>query len=502
MIAFDIGATRSAVCPAVCPHMVSSVSPEPVSLYANSYTGHGPNAMAHEPMSSPQFFPIPPEIFARACGTVSSRVSQLPFLRSGVMVTGELVGVAMECLNAVPAKSLPLTMPAGPKGERGEGLGRCIEERLHIPGNTSAPVIADVLTGAGIAEPALIPDRSARRERRGIRLVSPFTWHIASVTAPSIRLGGSVGGDDTLSWLDICPVCLTGILARVSGKQLFGIPRTDFYIGCSSCGAKFIPVGPAFRLVSIATIRDPLWKRHLDKTHTPQEWEALARGPGQAGTRKRAGAENTAGSPAPAPAGTLAVQKDGSVAVPAGDRTLYFRPVSLQFPGPVKKGTFARVQKTLAELLADPAFGHLRGPVSAKYSRYLPLKAGIFLSQLKERQDMFYREFLNPYGDEKYGAVLVADPGGTERKGVLLVVTGRRISHAADCSGSIRSTVNERFGRVGPEDCLLNGDSLRCRINTLLCTCRREAGLYAHAAEKEEDRQSILTALAGHITGQ
>ena len=453
-------------------------------------------------MSSPQFFPIPPEIFARACGTVTSRVSRLPFLRGGVNVTGEAIGVAMECLNAVPARSLTLSTPQGQGGDQKDGLDRCIEERLHIPGKTAAPVIAGVLCSAGIAEPALIPDRYAHHERRGIRLVAPWTWHIASVMAPSLRLGGSGGDDPSLTWLDICPVCRTGILSRVVGKQLFGIPRTEYYIECSSCGAKFIPVGPAFRLVSIATIRDPLWKRHLDKTRTPQEWSALARGPGTVSSQKRTGEGNPAAGTAPALSGTLTVQKDGSVAVPVGDRTLYFRPVSLQFAGGLKEGTFTRVQKTLADLLADPAFVHLQAQVNAKYSRYLFLKTGLFLSQLKGRHDMFYREFLNQYGDEKYGIVRVADPGGTERRGILLVIANRQIYHAADCKESIRSAVNDRFGRVSPEDCLLSGDPLRCRINTLLCTGRKEAGLYAHGVEKEEERQSILEALAGSIPAE
>jgi hypothetical protein len=450
-------------------------------------------------MSSTQFFPIPPEIFARACGTVTDRVSRLSFLRGGVNVTGELIGVAMECLNAEPKKALSLTTPQGPAEAGQDGLDRCIEERLHIPGKAAAPVIADVLCDAGIAEPVLIPDRNSHNQRRGIRLVAPWTWHIASVMAPSIRLGGPCGDDPSLSWRDVCPVCRTGFLDRIVGKQLFGIPHTDFYIECTLCGAKFIPVGPAFRLVSIATIRDPLWKRYLDKTHTPQEWSALARGPGAGSTLKKTSAVKPSPGTTPAQSGTLPVIRDGSVAILVGERTLYFRPVSLQYAGGVKEGAFTRVQRTLAELLAIPVFEHLRTPVNAKYSRYLPMKCGIFLSQLKERHDMFYREFLNPYGDEKYGSFRAPESGEIRKKGILLVIVNRQIYHAADCPESIRSLVNDRFGRVIPDDCLLSGDSLRCRINTLLCTSRKEAGLFIHPVEKEEERQSILDILASHV---
>lgn len=457
-------------------------------------------------MSATQFFPVPPEIFARACTTVSARVSQLPFLRSGVTVSGELVGVALESLNAVPSKALALATPQGTDAAGEDGLDRCLEGRLHIPGKAAAPVIAEVLCSAGIAEPALIPDRHAHRERRGIRLVPPWTWHIASMMAPSVRFGSNAGGAPGMSWMDLCPVCRTGILSRVTGKQLFGIPRTDFYLECSSCGAKFIPVGPAFRLVSIAAIRDPLWKRFLDRTHTPDEWSALARSTGPAAAGVRAPARPAPSAPAaPAPraaciplpvtGGTLAVAGNGSLAVPVGEKTLFFRPLPLTFAGGAKEGAFSRVTRTLGELMTDPAFGHLRDQVNLKYSRYLPLKTGIFLSQLKERHDASYTGFLNPFGDAKFGSFRVAGTDASEKAGILLVVVNRGIYRAVDCPAGVRSTVNDRFGRVGPEDCLLSGDPLRCRINALLCTSRNEAGLYHYPEDREGERRRILDVL-------
>jgi hypothetical protein len=446
-------------------------------------------------MSATQYFPLPPEIFARACATVSGRVSQLPFLRGGVSVTGELIGVAMESLNAVPAKALALATLPGAGGEAEDGLDRCLEERLHIPGKAAAPVIAEVLCSAGITEPALIADRHAHREQRGIRLVAPWTWHIASTMAPSVRIGGGAGDDPGLSWMDLCPVCRTGILSRVTGKQLFGIPRTDFYIECSHCGAKYIPVGPAFRLVSIATIRDPLWKRHLDRTHSPQEWSALARGTRPAGHPSPGLKEKTPGSPLlPAAAVTLTQLKDGSLAVPVRGKILYFRPVSLLFTGSVRDDAFARIQKSLEEILVQPVFEHLRTPVNAKYSRYLPMKAGIFLSQLKERHDLFYRGFLNPYGDEKYGTFRAVDFKDGEKKGVLIVVVNRGLYSVINSPDPLSTTIG-RLGRIGPDECLLSGDSARCRVNALLCTSKKEAGLFFYLAEREDERLSVIHAI-------
>ncbi len=172
-------------------------------------------------MPAPQYFPVTPEMFALACETVSRRVSRLPFLRSGIMVTGELIGVAMECLNAEFNKTLVLRTPQDTVEKPPDGLDRCIEERLKIPGKTVVPVIVDVLCSAGITETTEILDRFSHRPRKGIRLLPPWTWHAASAMAQTVMLPGSGNDNETslLSWMSMCPVCRTGILNRVVGKR-------------------------------------------------------------------------------------------------------------------------------------------------------------------------------------------------------------------------------------------------------------------------------------------
>lgn len=451
-------------------------------------------------MSSTQFFPIPPEMLALACETVTRKVSRLPFLRSGVMVTGELVGVTMECLNAESTRTLALTTPRDAQKEVAEGLDRCLEGRLGIPGKTTVPVIIEVLTGAGIAGPAEIRERQNPYPRKGVRLLPAWTWHIASALTPQARLAGTgVPDSSALSWLSICPVCRTGILNRVEGKQLFGVPRTDFIIECTHCGAKFIPVGPAFRLVSIASIKDPLWKKHLDQTYPAETWASLARGTSPGGNPLKRPVEKKTSAPAMVlPSGTLSPLKDGSLAVPVEGKTIFFRPVRLTFAGGAKEGTFSRMQKTVQEILGDPAYAHLRDPVNAKYSRYLPLKAGLFLSQLKERKDPFYREFLNPYGDEKYGSFRAEESNDITRPGILLVVVKRGIYFACACPVSFRVTINDTFGRIIPEHCFLSGDAVRCRINAVICNNRDDAGMYTYASSTAEEQDRITRHLNGN----
>jgi hypothetical protein len=454
-------------------------------------------------MSATQYFPIPPEMLALACETVTRQVSRLPFLRSGVMVTGELLGVTLESLNAEVTRSLALTTPRDSPEGLAEGLDRILEQRLRVEGKTTVPVISEVLASAGITEPTEILDRHLHRPRRAIRLRSQWTWHIASAMTPQMKLAGT-GSENTssLSWMSICPVCRTGVLNRVVGKQLFGLPHTDFIIECSHCGAKFIPVGTAFRLVSIATIRDPLWKKHLDKTYHADEWAALARGTSPGGNPLlRPDAKKPAGSAISLPSGSLPLMKDGSLSIPVAGKTLYFKPVGISFSGGLKEGTFSRMQTPLEEILLDPAFCHLRDPVLAKYSRYLPLKIGLFLSQLKERHDVFYREFLNPYGDEKYSMIRAEEAHDSGKSGVLLVIVNRSIYHTVDCPQSFRTTINETFGRIIPEHCYLNGDEIRCRINAVLSNNRKEAGLFMHVSENKEERERITGLLLRKDSG-
>ena len=450
-------------------------------------------------MSATQFFPLSPEMFALACETVSRRVSRLPFLRSGVMVTGELLGVAMECLNAEFNKTLTLRTPSNTAEKPQDGLDRCIEERLKIPGKTAVPVIADVLCTAGIAETVEISDRFSHRTQNGIRLMSPWTWHAASAMTPLVRLQGS-GNDDPLSWMSMCPVCRTGILNRVVGKQLFGIPHTDFYMECTHCGAKYIPVGTQFRLVSIAHVRDPLWRKNLDQTFSAETWSAIAQGtrPGGNPLVKAPSIKPPTPNPISSVRG-IARMKDGSLSVPSGEKTLYFKPVTLNFSGGLKENIFTRAQTPLQEILKNPAFSHLVSPVNARYSRCLPLKSGIFLGQLKERHDPFYREFLHDYGDEKFGSFRLAEADVAEKRGVLMVAVNLSVFAVVNCKDSFGAEINNFFGRISPEDCLLNGESTCCRINALLSINRKDAGIYIHKNEHDDERQRIIELAKGDI---
>ncbi|MDP3563517.1 MAG: hypothetical protein Q8R70_03410, partial [Methanoregula sp.] len=182
-------------------------------------------------MSATQFFPIPPELLALACETVNRRVGPLPFMQDGCSVTQDLVSVTLECLNAEFSKTLAITAKQAPGNQTPEGLDRCLEQRLNLTGSEPcASVITTVLCSAGIAEKTEVVDRASHTRCRGVRLLPPWTWHSASAPVPVLPPASAGTGISTppSPWMSLCPVCRTGILNRVFGKQLYGIPHTDY----------------------------------------------------------------------------------------------------------------------------------------------------------------------------------------------------------------------------------------------------------------------------------
>ena len=88
------------------------------------------------------------------------------------------------------------------------GLGECLSERLGSDQGAAAPVIAEVLVSAGLAEPAEVLDAATHTQMRGIRLLSAWTWHIAS--GDMLPCDGTCSsGGETDAWLAQCPISRT-----------------------------------------------------------------------------------------------------------------------------------------------------------------------------------------------------------------------------------------------------------------------------------------------------
>ena len=451
-------------------------------------------------MVAPQFLPIPKNIHALACETISRRIERLPFTRNSIEITEGLVGVTMECLNAEVKRILPLRAVSRDNGFL-PGLGECLGERLGSDQKETAPVIAEILISAGLAEPADVLDAATRTQMRGIRLLSTWTWHIAS--GDGLPSGGTCfGGGETDAWLARCPICRTGILTRVTGKRLYGIPPTDYYLDCSHCGAKFIPEKDRFRLVSIAHIADPRWRQYLNSCRKPEDWAALireekpARSASRIATSRYRMAPKKATIPTPQPVvvhhqekpvravigvpATFSTLKDGSLAVTGNAKTYYFRPVTLRFLRGVRHDLFSQSQRIVQQVLEAPAFAKIKPLFVKEYLRYLPLRLGPVTEELRKKNDPLCHQLLNRYGDDDFGSFAMQDEEQAHKKGLLIVYVQGKLCHVAGCHSSYADLVDRIFGNITADLCYCDGDETACQINSLVTAFRSTPVIWLH----------------------
>jgi hypothetical protein len=480
-------------------------------------------------MTAPQYLTIPQPLRALACETICRRAGRIPFTRNGVEITEDLIGITLECLNAEVTRTLPLKTITR-ETETRPGLAECLSERIGSYQGAAAPVIAEILINAGLAESAEVLDAATHMQFQGVRLLSTWSWHIGS--GEFLTGGGQyTGGDD--AWLARCPVCRTGILSRVTGKRLFGIPPTDYYLDCSHCGAKFIPEKDRFRLVSIARISDPRWRQYLSSCRTSDEWSALIReetparqAPSRIATSRYRMAPKKPEAPprtqpvrqpekpvlpiegVPVPFSTL---RDGSLIVTGTTKTLYFRPASLRFLRGTRHDLFCHAERTLQHALENPAYAGVKPIFVREYAHYLSLRLGPVTEELRKKNDPRYRLLLNRYGAGEFGSFAMEDTEQAQKKGILIVFLKGKLCHIAACHTCFADLIDRTFGSITADLCYLDGDETSCRINSLVTAFREEHVFWIHELDDDraiepavadlKDRYLKVSATSGDMAG-
>jgi hypothetical protein len=466
-------------------------------------------AAAEISMAASQFLPIPETIHTLACETVSRRAGRLPFTRDSIEITEKLIDVTMESLNADVTRILPLKTYG--RGSR-RGLVDILNERTGCDQSAAVPVIADILINAGLAEPAEVLDTATHTKTRGIRLLSAWTWHIGS--GDFLTTKGLNSGEETDTWLARCPICKTGILNRVIGKRLFGIPPTDYYIDCSHCGAKFIPEKSRFRLVSIARIADPKWRQYLNSSRTSDEWSALINkcNAGQQAPQRIATSQYRmalkkpeVSLPSPVPRREKPLQqvegvpvhfptlKDGTLVVTGTTKTLYFRTAKLRYLRGIRHDTFTHAERTLKQALESPVFSDVKPIFENEYARYLPLRLGPVTEELKKKNDPRWRLLLHRFGDADFGSFALDNEEQAQQKGILIIFVQDKLCFIAACHTNFADLVDRSFGNITADQCYRDGDETRCRINNLITNFHDTQSIWFH---EMDDDCAIDTAAA------
>jgi hypothetical protein len=134
--------------------------------------------------------------------------------------------------------------------------------------------------------------------------------------------------------------------------------------------------------------------------------------------------------------------------------------------------------KMLDETLNNKRYSHLKDDVYKYYSNCLNIKLGLFLKQLKDNNDLFYKKFLNKYGDAIYSKFKIVDAAMLSKKGLYIYTINDAIKYIGRCLDEFGKRINNGYGRISPKNCYLDGQSTNCHINSLITKHKEHIHLF------------------------
>ena len=124
--------------------------------------------------------------------------------------------------------------------------------------------------------------------------------------------------------------------------------------------------------------------------------------------------------------------------------------------------------KTLQETILADKYKHLKSQIEKYYKNFLDLPIGEFLYQLKSSNDIFYKEFLNPYGDLYYSNFCLKNKEDYDVKGVYFYYVKDELKYIGRCKDSMKKRINAGYGKISAKNCFKDGQSTNCKINNLV----------------------------------
>lgn len=161
---------------------------------------------------------------------------------------------------------------------------------------------------------------------------------------------------------------------------------------------------------------------------------------------------------------------DFSVYITMGKDRFHFERVGIEVLETGLENIFSRFDKmTLGQLVHHKKYAHLRKMTEQRYHELLNDPAGQALLKLKEGQQIFYREFLNNYGDLTYSKFVVEGQDAVLQKtGVYMVLCDEELVFAGVCARSFRERFNQHLGNISAKGCYRDGTATHCHINAQL----------------------------------
>ncbi|MDR1128154.1 MAG: hypothetical protein LBL20_02490 [Treponema sp.] len=149
-----------------------------------------------------------------------------------------------------------------------------------------------------------------------------------------------------------------------------------------------------------------------------------------------------------------------------GGKTYTFKETKLYFDGNNYSDVFAeKNNKTLAETIHEKKYRCFETEARNHYSNFLNKELGLFLKQLKDKGDLFYKRFLNKYGDSVYSQFYINDTSLLEKRGLYIYCVKDELKYIGRSKDPYEKRINNGYGKIHPKNCYLDGQSTNCHLN-------------------------------------
>ena len=176
------------------------------------------------------------------------------------------------------------------------------------------------------------------------------------------------------------------------------------------------------------------------------------------------------------------------IGLPTQNKVLEFVNVDLQFEIENRKNIFLeKKDKTLKDTLLGAKYKSLQGEVETQYKGCLDKPIGIFLCELKSNEDLFYRKFLNKYGDLEYCRFGIADEKHLNKTGLYIYTNGEKIVYVGRSRAPFGRRINQGYGNISPKNCYKDGQATNCHINSLVALNKEKVKFYVCAIDDEAE---------------
>jgi hypothetical protein len=182
--------------------------------------------------------------------------------------------------------------------------------------------------------------------------------------------------------------------------------------------------------------------------------------------------------------------KIATLILPSGAGNQVFHQARLRFEGRDITDVFSkRNNRSVYETVEDYRYQHLGDVVYQRYNNWLEQPIGLFLGKLKSRGDVFYKDFLNPYGDQSFCKFKLIDPVNSTKKGLYAFVVNGKIEYIGSCNNQFQKQITLVHGKIHPKKCYLESMVTNCQLNALIATAKSQAELSFYLLPLEDDEQ-------------